>query len=220
MNIVHQYNVDYGNIAVNSKYYSQIAMLFVAVLLTANVIGNKPVVFGFVVLPAGLLLFPMTYLLGDIITEVYGFSLSRKIIWAGMFCNLFMALMCNISIHLPHLHSWAHNEAYAQILGSSSRLMAISVLTYFSGELINSYLVARLKVKMQGRLFWLRALCGSWIGEGIETALFIPLVFYGSLPSNELLKLALFYYVFKILYAAAAMPFANLLVKRLKLAEC
>lgn len=203
----------------NFKYYPQIAMIFVALLLTANVIGEKPLLFGPVILPAGLLLFPITYLLGDVLTEVYGFSQSRRVIWMGMLCNLFMALMCRVSINLPALETWEKSEAYAQILGSSSRLMAISVFTYFVGEFVNAYIVAKLKVKMQGRLFWARALCGSWVGEGIETGLFIPLAFYGTMPDLVLLKLAAFYYSFKVLYAMCAMPFANQLVKVLKKKE-
>ncbi len=202
--------------ATNQTQYTQLAMFFVGLLLTANVIGEKPLIFGPIILPAGLLLFPMTYLLGDILTELYGFAQSRRVIWMAMLCNLLMCLMCKISISLPASPSWAHHEAYAQILGSSSRLMVISVFTYFSGELINAYIVSRLKLKMQGRLFWLRALCGSWIGEFIKTSLFIPLAFYGRMPNEELFKLAIFYYAFKVLYALCAMPFANKLVQVLK----
>ena len=202
--------------ATNQTQYTQLAMFFVGLLLTANVIGEKPLIFGPIILPAGLLLFPMTYLLGDVLTELYGFARSRGVIWMAMLCNLFMCLMCKLSISLPASPSWVHHEAYATILGSSSRLMAISVLSYFSGELINAYIVSRLKLKMQGRLFWLRALCGSWIGEFIETSLFIPLAFYGRMPNEELLRLAIFYYAFKVSYALCAMPFANKLVQVLK----
>ncbi len=204
---------------VHFKYYSQIAMIFVGLLLTANVIGEKPLLFGTVILPAGLLLFPITYLLGDVLTEVYGFSQSRRVIWTGMLCNLFMALMCRLAISLPALETWEHSEAYAKILGSSSRLMAISVFTYFVGEFVNTYIVAKLKIKTRGRFFWARALCGSWIGEGIETSLFIPLAFYGTMPNEVLLRLALFYYSFKVAYAFCAMPLANQLVTFLKKKE-
>ena len=201
---------------VHYKYYAQLGMIFVGMLLTANIIGEKPLLFGSIILPAGLLLFPITYLLGDVLTEVYGFAASRRVIWMGMICNLFMAFMCWIAISLPALDSWEKTEAYAQILSSSSRLMVISVFTYFMGELTNAYIVSKLKVRMQGRFFWARALCGSWIGEGIETGLFIPLAFYGSMPNEELLRLALFYYSFKVLYAICAMPIASKLVKILK----
>lgn len=198
------------------KYYPQLGMIFVALLLTANVIGEKPLVFGAVILPAGLLLFPITYLLGDVLTEVYGFAESRKVIWMGMLCNLFMALMCKIAIALPALETWHKTESYAEVLGTSSRLMAISVFTYFVGELTNAYIVSKLKARLKGRFFWARALCGSWIGEGLETSLFIPLAFYGSMPNHQLLHLALFYYSFKVLYVFCAMPIVNVLVKILK----
>ena len=203
----------------NYKYYTQLAMIFVGFLLTANVIGEKPLQLGAIILPAGLLLFPITYLLGDVLTEVYGFAQSRRVIWMGMLCNLFMAFMCQLAIRLPSLTTWEHNEAYAQVLSSSSRLMAISVFTYFVGEFVNSYIVAKLKIKMNGRKFWARGLLGSWVGEGIETGLFIPLAFYGTMPNEVLLKLAAFYYSFKVCYAFCAMPLASQLVKFLKKSE-
>lgn len=198
------------------RYYTQIAMLFVGLLLTANVIGGKPLIFGPLIIPAGLLLFPITYLLGDMLTEVYGFALSRRVIWMGMLCNLFMALMCRFAIQWPSVDSWAHSEAYTQILGFSSRLMVISISTYFVGEFVNAYIVAKLKVRMEGRFFWARALCGSWIGEGIETGLFIPLAFWGTMPTEQLLRLAVSYYSFKVVYALCAMPLLNFLVTLLK----
>lgn len=196
-----------------------IGMIFVTLLLTANVVGEKPVSFGLIVLPAGVLLFPLTYLLGDIITEVYGFREARRIIWFGMLCNLFMAFMCRLAILAPASETWLHQEAYTQILGNGSRLMAVSTLTYFIGEFINAYIVAKLKVKMQGKSFWIRALCGSWIGEGIETALFLPLAFYGIMSNDELLKFGLFYYTFKVVYAFCTVPLANKLVNILKRRE-
>lgn len=211
-------NASFNN-NIGFRYYSQLAMIFVAFLLTANVIGEKPLLLGPIILPAGLLLFPITYLLGDVLTEVYGFSQSRRVIWMGMLCNLFMAFMCRLSVSLPALESWSHQEAYAQILGNSSRLMAISVFTYFVGEFINSYIVAKLKIRMKGKQFWMRALLGSWIGEGIETGLFIPLAFYGSMSNEELIRLACFFYSFKVIYALCAMPLLSLLVKFLKRRE-
>lgn len=216
LNLSQQHQTDKP---IHFRFYSQIAMSFVALLLTANVIGAKPLLFGPVILPAGLLLFPITYLLGDLLTEIYGFGNSRRVIWMGMICNLFMAMMCRISISLPAVESWEHGAAYAQILGSSSRLMAISVFTYFVGEFVNAYVVAKLKVRMQGKWFWARALCGSWLGEGIETGLFIPLAFWGTMPNEELLRLAMFYYSFKVLYSLCAMPLLNSLVKLLKRLE-
>ncbi len=195
------------------------AMAFVTLLLTANIVGEKPVVFGSMVLPAGVLLFPLTYLLGDILTEVYGFAVARRVIWFGMFCNLFMALMCHLAILAPAPESWLDQTAYARILGNGSRLMAVSTFTYFIGEFINAYVVAKLKIKMRGKAFWLRALCGSSIGEGIETVLFVTLAFYGMMDNDELLKFGLFYYSFKVVYAFCTVPLANQLVNILKRRE-
>ena len=202
-----------------SKYYFGLGIIFVTLLLTANIIGEKPLAFGFIILPAGQLLFPLTYLLGDVLTEVYGFMAARRIIWSAMVCNLFMAFMCQVAIALPSIEGWQHEEAYRQIFSHSARLMVASVVTYFIGELFNAYIVYRLKAKMKGRLFWLRALCSSSIGECIETSFFIPLAFYGTMENHELFRLALFYYCFKISYAACIVPFANKLANFLKKCE-
>ena len=198
------------------QYYSYLAMGFITLLLTTNVVGEKPIDFGWVVVPAGLLLFPGTYLLGDVLTEVYGFSKARRVVWIGMFCNLFMSLICRFMAALPALSSWTHHEAYAQVLTSSSRLMAISSLSYFMGEWTNAYVVSKLKEKMQGRFFWIRALCGSWIGEAIDSAIFIPLAFYPVMSRDELLSFMLFCYVFKVVYSFVTIPIATRLVTVLK----
>lgn len=201
------------------RYYTPLGMVFVCLLLTANIIGEKPLLLGSFVLPAGLLIFPMTYLLGDALTEVYGLKNSRHVIWMGLLCNLFMAFACQISIHLPALDTWLKKDAYAEILGASSHLMVISVLTYLLGECTNAYVVAGLKARLQGRLFWLRALCGSWIGEAIETVLFMSLAFWDTVPHAELLRLAGVYYGFKVLYALLSMPVLNAFVVWLKKQE-
>ncbi len=197
-------------------YYPLLAMGFVTVLLTANILSEKPLLIGTVVIPAGLLLFPLTYLLGAALTEVYGFARSRQVIWMGMLCNIFMALMCQFTLSLPALSSWELNEAYSQVLQRSSRLMFISVFAYCVGELLNAYLIVWLK---QHRRFWIRAICGSWVGEAAETALFVPLAFYTILEPIALLKLAVLYYVFKCSYALCAIPLLNQLVRFLKKAQ-
>lgn len=207
------------SISKSSSYYIELSILFVGLLLTANIIGEKPLLLGSFIVPAGLLLFPLTYLLADIITEVYGLANARRIIWMGAVCNLFMAFMCNLAIHLPCLESWEHNEAYATILGESSRLIVISVITYFISEFLNAYIVAKLKRTMQGNYFWFRALCANWIGVGIETTLFVPLAFYGKMSNADLMHLTLFYYSFKTLYAICAMPFISQFVHFLKKKE-
>lgn len=200
------------------RFYTLLAMSFVVLLLSANVVGPKPIQFGSVVIPAGLCLFPLTYLVGGALTEVYGFAASRQVIWMALLGNLFLAASCRLAIIMPGSESWPYQEAYAQTLGISSRLMFVSVFTYFVGEFVNAYLVSKLKLKMQGRRFWLRGLCGSWIGEGVETALFIPLAFY-DLSRELLLNLIGFYFLFKVLYAVVAMPFTQALVKFLKKQE-
>jgi len=202
------------------QYYSQLAMIFITLLLTTNVVGEKPIDFGWIVVPAGLLLFPGTYLLGDVLTEVYGFSQARRVVWMGMFCNLFMGIVCRFMAVLPASSTWSHHEAYTVVLTSSSRLMAISSLSYFTGEWINAYIVSKLKEKMEGRFFWARALCGSWVGEAVDSAIFIPLAFYPVMSRDELLSFMLFCYSFKVVYSFVTIPIASQLVKLLKKNSC
>jgi len=213
------YRLGSPEVEVTGKYYPLIAMMFITLLLTNNVMGEKPVVLATFVIPAGLLLFPLTYLLGDVLTEVYGFAAARRVVWMGMLCNLFMSFACRMVLQLPALESWEHNQAYEQVLTSSSRLMAISAFSYFTGEWTNAYIVSKLKEKMQGRLFWLRALCGSWIGEFVDSAIFIPLAFYGILSNEQLLKFMIFCYGFKVLYSFLTVPIASQFVKILKSKE-
>jgi uncharacterized integral membrane protein (TIGR00697 family) len=203
----------------NFKYYSQLGMVFVGLLLTANVLGPKPLLLGKFIVPAGSVIFPMTYLVGVIITEVYGFAASRKVIWIALICNLFMALAIKVAIFLPYTPEWPGQDAYSTVLGTSSRLMVVSVFTYFIGELLNAYVVSSLKIKLKGKLFFIRGLCGNWLGEGIETCLFIPLAFYEILSMESILHMILSYLVFKVSYAFIAMPFISIIVDKLKAKE-
>jgi len=200
------------------KYYTSLAMIFVGLLLTANTIGPKPIQLGFVTLPAGLMLFPLTYLLGVLLTEVYGFTASRRVIWTALACNLFMAASCQIAIICPSGENWTSQEAYAQVLTHSSRIMVVSVFTYLIGEFINAYIVARLKVFMAGKRFWVRAMCGTGIGECVETGLFLPLAFW-DWPAEQIWRLAPFYVTFKVGYAFCALPLVGKLASWLKRVE-
>ncbi|MFM8454777.1 MAG: queuosine precursor transporter [Gammaproteobacteria bacterium] len=203
----------------NYKYFSALGMLFVTVLLTANIIGEKPIQMGFLEVPSGLLVFPLTYLLGDALAEVYGFKKSRQVIFMALFANLFMALVCYLVITLPAPVAYPKTLAYEQVLGQTIRLMLVSVFTYLIGEFTNTYIVSYLKIKMQGRLFWLRGLCGSWVGEFVETMLFIPLGFYGVRTWEQIQEMMIFVYLFKITYAFLAMPLLNQFVLWLKKQE-
>jgi len=200
------------------KYYTTFAMLFVGLLLTANTIGPKPLQLGPVVLPAGLMLFPLTYLLGVILTEVYGFYASRRVIWTALACNLFMATACQLAVLWPGGDAWTSQEAYAQVLIPSSRIMVVSVFTYLIGEFINAYIVAKLKIFMAGKRFWVRAISGSAIGECVETALFLPLAFW-DWPAEQLWRLAPVYITFKVGYAFCALPLVGKLAGWLKRVE-
>lgn len=199
------------------RYFTVLGMLFVTVLLAANVIGERPIqVFNWREVPSGLFLFPLTYLLGDALAEVYGFRKSRQVILTALFANLFMALVCYCVINAPVPIDYHKAGAYSLVFSQSTRLMVASVFTYLIGEFINTFIVTTLKRRMQGRFFWLRGLCGSWIGEWFETMLFIPLGFYGVRTWSQIGDMIVFVYGFKMCYGFLMMPFIDKFVSWLK----
>lgn len=195
--------------------YMPLAMAFVSLYLTANVLGPKPLVIFQCTIPMGLTIFPLTYVIGSILTEVYGFWAARRVIWLALILNLFSAFAIQIAITLPHHPIWQDQQAYETVFALSSRIMMVSVFTFLIGEMINAFIVSKLKTKMQGRLFWVRGILGNWVGEGVETVLFIPLAFH-HYPADFLWRMSICYVSFKYLYALCVIPMISPLVSWLK----
>ncbi|MGF1482087.1 MAG: queuosine precursor transporter [Cyanophyceae cyanobacterium] len=179
------------------KHLDTIAALFVAVLLISNIASTKIVDLGVFTFDGGTLLFPLSYIFGDILTEVYGYSRSRKVIWLGFISAGLMSVTLTIVGALPPAADWPYQDAYNQILGLTPRIIVASLIAYFAGEFSNSYTLAKLKVITQGRWLWTRTVSSTLIGQILDTALFILIAFTGVVPHRLLLPLILSNYLFK-----------------------
>jgi queuosine precursor transporter len=179
------------------RYFDMIMALFVAVLLISNIASTKILLLWKFTFDGGTLLFPLSYIFGDILTEVYGYRRSRKVIWTGFFAALLMSLVLWIVQVLPAAPDWPNQQAYESLIGFIPRIVAASLVAYFAGEFTNSYILSRLKVLMKGRKLWVRTIGSTLVGEGIDTLLFCMIAFYGMLPDSLLLKVIISNYIFK-----------------------
>jgi uncharacterized integral membrane protein (TIGR00697 family) len=195
-----------------------ITALFVTCLLTANVIAVKLFVVAGVALPAGVVVFPLSYLFGDVLTEVYGYAVTRRVIWLGFGCNLLMVIAMWVGQVLPPAPFWPGQAAYASILGFTPRLLAASFVAYLCGEFVNSYVLAKLKLVTRGRWLWTRTISSTVLGQGIDSAIFVSLAFAGTgVPS--LLGLIVAQWLFKSAYEIVATPVTYAVVNALKRTE-
>src|SRR5512133_3919922 len=210
------------------KYLSLLTAVFVTVLIISNIIAVKLVqVFG-LVLPAAVVLFPVAYIFEDVLTEVYGYRQARKVIWTGFVCNLLAVAAIWIAGLLPAAPFWTAGvfksapdaqQAYAAILGFSPRLLAASFAAYLVGEFLNAIILAKLKLKTQGRLLWLRTITSTIVGEGADSAIFILAAFWGILPTSALAATILSQWLFKVSYEVLVTPLTYLVVNKLKQVE-
>lgn len=194
-------------------------MAFVSFLLIANVQGPKLFAWGPFILPVSIFVFPLTYVISVAITEVYGYLAARRVIWFAFFMNLIMAISFQFAIQIPAIHEWMHQEAYATVLGFSSRIVAASLIAYFVSEFLNAYLIAKLKVKHEGRKFWLRAILSMSIAEALGTLVVITFAFVGTISIQTWMHLVLGYYAFKVTYAILATPILAKVVRYIKTRE-
>jgi uncharacterized integral membrane protein (TIGR00697 family) len=182
------------------------SVLFVSCLLISNIIAGKLASFSGFVLPAAVILFPITYIFGDVLTEVYGFRRSRLVIWLGFAVNALMVLIFYIVIILPYPDFWKGQDAYSLVLGTTPKILVASLIGYFFGEFLNSMVLSRLKVITEGRLLWLRTIGSTVIGEGVDTIIFITVVFAGTLAGSQLWNMILLQYLWKVLYEVLLTP--------------
>jgi uncharacterized integral membrane protein (TIGR00697 family) len=202
-----------------SPLYLIIACLFVTCLLISNIIAGKLVQIRGMVLPAAVILFPLTYVFGDILTEVYGFRRARLVIWIGFIANLLMAAVFTVTIALPHPTFWTEQGAFRTVLGFTPRLVAASLVAYWAGEFSNSIVLSKVKILTRGRWLWFRTIGSTLVGEGLDTLLFITIAFAGMLPAVVLFEMMLAQYVWKVSYEIAVTPLTYLLVGWLKKRE-
>jgi queuosine precursor transporter len=201
------------------RYFDLIGGLFVAVLLVSNISASKLVtMFGFP-FDGGTLLFPLSYIFGDILTEVYGYGRSRRIIWLGFACNALAALTFMVVAKLPAASVWPHQEAFEVILGVVPRIVLASFIAYLAGEFTNSYVLAKMKIRTQGRWLWTRTIGSTLVGEGVDTLLFVCIAFGGTIPAHDLWLMIAFNYVFKCGTEIVFTPVTYLVVNFLKRRE-
>ena len=202
-----------------SPLFLVIACLFVTYLLISNIIAGKLVQFRGIVLLAAVILFPLTYVFGDILTEVYGFRRAWLVIWIGFIFNLLMAAVCVVTIALPHPAFWNDQSAYRTVLEFTPRLAAASLVAYWAGEFSNSIVLPKMKILTSGRWLWFWTIGSTVIGEGLDTLLFITITFAGMLPAVVLFEMMLAQYFWKVGYEIAVTPLTYLLMGWLKRRE-
>lgn len=198
------------------KYLGTISVFFVSVLLISNIASTKIVDFGIFTFDAGTLLFPLSYIFGDILTEVYGYKRSRKVIWLGFFMALLMSLVFILVGKLPASPDWPNQEAYNAILGMTPRIIFASLVAYALGSFSNAFVLAKMKIWTQGKKLWTRTIGSTLIGELIDSIIFILVAFAGILPSSLLVTLIISNYVFKTLIEVVLTPVTYKVVKFLK----
>jgi uncharacterized integral membrane protein (TIGR00697 family) len=210
------------------RWFPLVTAVFVTTLIVSNIIAVKVAQIGPLSLPAAVILFPVAYIFGDILTEVYGYAQARRVIWTGFFCNLLAVAAIWIGGLLPAAPFWtagtldsakAAQGAYQAILGFTPRLLLASFIAYLAGEFLNSFVMAKLKVKTQGRFLWLRTITSTLVGQGIDSAIFLTIAFYGIFTTADLGRAILSQWSFKVAYEALATPLTYLVVGWLKRIE-
>ena len=163
------------------RHFDFMMAAFVAILLLSNVIGadKAATLFGFR-FGAGILFFPLSYLLGDVLTEVYGYARARRCVWAGFVAMLFLALMSWVVVHLPPAQGWGNQAAYEAVFGQTGRIVAASICAFWAGEFVNAFVLARMKVWTGGRHLWTRTVGSTVFGQGVDSLIFYPLAFWGA----------------------------------------
>lgn len=202
------------------RYLDAITALFVTTLVVSNVIAGKQVAFtAAVILPAAVILFPLTYILGDVLTEVYGYRRCRRVIWIGFACNAVAVAAIAIGGALRPAGFWDGQDAYVRTLGAVPRIVAASFLAYLVGEFVNSFVLAKLKVATAGRLLWLRTIGSTVAGQLVDSGVFITVAFVGVFSGGQVLRLVVAQWLFKVAYEAAATPITYAVVGWLKRRE-
>lgn len=202
-----------------SPLFLILACSFVTSLLISNIIAGKLANFCGVVLPAAVILFPVTYIFGDVLTEVYGFRRARLVIWLGLGANVMMTLLFMVVLALPYPEFWTGQSAYATVLGFTPRLVLASLVAYWVGELLNSVVLSRLKVKTNGRFLWMRTILSTVVGEGADTMIFIGLGFGWTVPLTVLTGMMVAQYLWKVGYEVLLTPVTYLVVRWVKQKE-
>jgi len=202
------------------KYYDLVMATFVTVLICSNIIGAAKVstVYG-LTFGAGVLFFPVSYIFNDVLTEVYGYAKARKVVWAGFGALIFASLMSYVVVALPPAADWGGQGAYQTVFGQTPRIVLASMAAFFVGELSNSYVMAKMKILTKGRFLWLRTIGSTIVGEGVDSAIFYPVAFFGVWSNTLLAEVLISNYLIKVGWEALITPITYKVVSFLKRAE-
>ncbi len=201
------------------KYLDLLTTAFVVILLVSNLLAQKICQIGPFAISGAVLLFPITYIFGDVFTEVYGFGASRRAIWSGFFGTALLYGVGAAVIALPSAPGWANQAAFATVFGFIPRILAASLVAFWAGEFANSYVMARMKLRTSGRMLWTRTVGSTVVGQAVDTVLVIGLTFGGIFPVKTLLNIMATGYLLKVGYEVLATPLTYLVVNALKRAE-
>ena len=209
------------------KYYEFVMVAFVVILICSNLIGPAKIaqvdapLLVVITFGAGVLFFPISYVFGDILTEVYGYARSRRVIWAGFAGLAFASFMAWVVVALPPAPFWKNQQAYEIAFGAAWRISLASMIAYFCGEFVNSYVLAKMKIATAGKWLWMRTIGSTIFGEGVDSALFYPLAFYGTgiIPDDKLPTVMFAQFVAKVAVEVVFTPVTYIIVGWLKRAE-
>jgi uncharacterized integral membrane protein (TIGR00697 family) len=209
------------------KYFEFVMAAFVTILICSNLIGPAKIsqvdfpLVGVLTFGAGVLFFPISYVFGDILTEVYGYKRARRVIWAGFAGLAFASFMAWAVVSLPPAPFWKNQAAYEVAFGQAWRIAAASMIAYFCGEFVNSYTLAKMKIATKGRWLWSRTIGSTVVGEAVDSALFYPIAFYGTgiIPDDKLPLVMLSQFVAKVTVEVLFTPATYAIVRFLKRAE-
>ena len=202
-----------------SHRFVVVVALFVTCLITANIIIAKQISIGNLVLPAAIIIFPLSYIIGDVLTEVYGYQQARRVIWLGFLCNFIAVVAIWIGGILPSAPVFEAQTAYERILGSTPRFLLASFVAYLAGEFANSFVLAKMKIRTRGRWLWTRTIGSTLVGQGVDTVIVLVIAFAGVLPFSVLGAMILSHWLVKTAYETVATPLTYGAVSYLKRKE-
>lgn len=202
------------------RYFDLVMAAFVVVLVLSNIIGAAKLstVAGFT-FGAGILFFPLSYVIGDVLTEVYGYARARRVIWAGFTALVFMAVMSFVVVALPPADSWTGQDAYEQVFGQVPRIVLASITAFWAGEFVNSYVMAKMKVWTRGKALWTRTIGSTVVGQGVDSLLFYPIAFLGVWETRDVLLVMVTNWALKVGWEAMLTPVTYRVVGFLKARE-
>jgi queuosine precursor transporter len=202
------------------RYFDYVMAAFVAILLLSNLIGaSKLATLGGFTFGAGILFFPLSYVIGDVLTEVYGYANARRCVWMGFGALIFMAFMSYVVVAMPPAAGWDGQAAYVSVFGSTWRIVAASVLAFWAGEFVNSFVLARMKVITAGKHLWARTIGSTFFGQAVDSVIFYPVAFLGIWTTQQVLAVMVTNWLLKVLWEALLTPVTYAVVGWFKVRE-